>query len=203
MSDYRLLVAPAAVARAIKTLLERRIHPTFTGYLCVKRDAHRVGRDDGLRPDFTEFHDTFLAVPGGPAGRPYYRPFWDESRSSTKAWYQRNVAGTYSPASAARIPTFTSVIEITGKLYQLRPKHWELAREHMTFGGKVPVLPLALFLYRDYGLNFDLGAAPQRLIGVFLDEFGYAGEERQAEFEHLFSTDGFDGDPSEYFQEAS
>lgn len=187
------------VAEAIETLLGRRVHPNFPGYLCLKREAVRSGRTSGLTPSFLSFHDLFLRVEGGP--QPYCRPFWDESDASRgRMWYQGNVAGSYAPSSWRRIPALMSVATITDGRYALKEGHWELARRNLLFGSSLPVLSLVTFLYRDFSLTL---AEPLRLsdaVAVFREEFGYDGAGEQ-ECAHLFTETGIDTSASKHLME--
>ncbi len=190
-----------AAAGAVDALLTRQVHPTFVGYLCIKREAARQGHDDKLRPDFWEFHETFLRVPGGPENKPYCRPFWDELLGSKdRVWYHKNVAGTYAPSSAERIPRFMEVVDIDRGRYSLRTKHWERARQYLLFGRQLPVLPLALFLYRDFAFDFPDAARLALLVSVFREEFGYPLGAADAEFDHVYSTAGIDAELKQSFQ---
>jgi hypothetical protein len=142
----------AIVREAVGNLLTRRTHPAIAGYFALCERATAEGSTRGLRPNFKGFFDSYLAVEGGPPGRPYYRPFWHQGSSKVKAWYQSNVAGSFSPRSAARIPPFTACVEVdvdTGT-FSLRPGHQELALQHLAFAEPLAVLDLAVFLLREY-----------------------------------------------------
>jgi hypothetical protein len=197
----QLVVRPEAAAGAIDSLLTKQVHPTFAGYLCIKREAVRQGRHDKLRPDFFEFHETFLRVPGGPKNKPYCRPFWDATLfSKDRVWYHKNVAGTYAPSSAERIPSFMEVVEIDRGRYSLRAKHWERARHSLLFDRLLPVVPLALFLYRDFAFDFPAAPGLWPLVSVFREEFGYPAGAGDTEFDHVYSTDGVNEKLTETFQ---
>lgn len=196
----QLILRTTAVTSAIDQLLSQRVHPVFAGYLCLKRESARVRQTSRLQPNFWEFHDTFLRVPGGPEGKPYYRPFWNEALVRQKAWYQKNVAGTYAPGSASRIPAFTQVVSIERQRYSLRERHWELARQYLLGGRPLPVLPLATFLYRDFGFDLSEPVRVSDLVSIFRREFGYTEQSGDDEFDHLYSTGGMDSDPARHFE---
>lgn len=191
-----MVLRPQVVAKSIAELCAIQINPTFVGYLALKRIAARDGRTDSLRFDYKEFYKTFLATPGGPPGRPNFRPFWHQRatpRSSpVRFWTHDNPAGTFSAASIARVQRFLYVVAVEGEgedaRYSLRPQHWNLARQHLVYGTKVPVLPLAAWLYRDFAFDSALNDARNTLIRVFRDEFGYP-EGSEEEFTHLFDDD--------------
>ena len=71
----------------------------------------------------------------------------------------------------------------------LRDDHWELAREHLLNGNKVPLAALAGFLLRDFAFegydpapdNDDLGAA-------FVLMFAYTDGTGPAELDYLYDT---------------
>lgn len=89
-----------------------------------------------------------------------------------------------------------AVIDIQGSRkdarYSLRPRHWELARTHLLFGQQIPVIPLAAFLYRDYGVNTSDDPTAAHLTAIFRTEFGYSPESAASandEFDHLYTRD--------------
>jgi len=194
------------VESSLEHLLRQKLHPHFAAYLCLKRTAARDGRTTNLKPDFAEFFETFLRVPNGDERRPYIRPFWDEERSERKAWYQSNIAGSYSAASARRIQPFMKVVNITGAkraaTYSLRRDHPNLALHHLTFDRPVPVVSLSSFLYRDYSFQ-PVGSTigTPDVVRVFRDEFGYTGKKGGLEFQTLYQDDSGGGDSAELFEE--
>ena len=201
------VLQPDFVESSLEHLLRQKIHPHFAGYLCLKRTAARDGRTTALKPDFAEFFETFLRVPNGDVRRPYVRPFWDEEKSEVKAWYQRNIAGSYSAASARRIQPFMKVVDIKGAkrgaTYSLRRGHAGLALRFLAFGRPVPVVALSAFLYRDYAVEpaeATIGTAD--VVKVFRDEFGYATEKGSLEFQKLYQDDSGGGDSRDLFEES-
>lgn len=182
-----------AVRKAITTLSAARIHPTFSGYLGLLRTAALQRTMTGLQWDYKEFFETFLRVTGGPPDRPYLRPFWDEDSTEQKMWYQENVAGTYSPSTAPRIVAFSAVVGVTGKgragRYSLKARHWEQARTHLTNSNRVPVVPLAVFLFRDFSFEGP-EVKMSDVVSVFRSEFGFTDKHSpdwNTAYQHLFS----------------
>lgn len=185
MADYVLTIV--AVRNSIDRLLATKVHPLFAGYLSIRQEASRE-RSDTVQPNFVEFFNSYFALGGGP--RPYYRPFWNESQSDKKAWYQANVAGSLSPRSADRIPAFTSVVEIDiGRgTFRLPDDHWERASHSLLYDRKLPACSLAAYLYRNHAFESNGVPDPRLLIQAFRDDFGYSAED-DAEFNTLFSDD--------------
>jgi hypothetical protein len=164
------------VRECLRRLLAQRIHPNFAGYLCLKRTSHALGRLDDLSPDFQDFFNTFLAVPGGPF--PYYRPFWHQhSAEPMRAWVNQNVAGSYAPSSL-RPTGLLQVADIVGAgtaaRYSLKANHPDLALQHLLYKVRLPVLDLAAYLYRDYAVVSDPAPSVFDLVNIFAEEFGYA-----------------------------
>ncbi len=189
---------PNAVAESFWRLRERNIHPNFAGYLCLKRTAARDGTVTGLRPNFKEFFETFLRVPGGPEDRPYLKPF----PSDAKLWFNENVAGSFAPRSLRPASPLRQIIDIDeDRRYSLVDGHWELARALLASDNRIPALPLAVFLYRDYALLGD--DPPADIVRVFKEEFGYTDslESGEEEYQHLYHEDGDVAASTDWFEE--
>jgi hypothetical protein len=92
------------------------------------------------------------------------------------------------------------VISIAGKRYALRERHWELARTHLAFGRQVPVVPLALYLFRDFALTLPDRVGLTGVVEVFRQEFGYT-DENSVEYRHLFNEDGIGERVGDYLTE--
>jgi len=72
--------------------------------------------------------------------------------------------------------------------FSLKDMHWELARDNLLYGEQMLVIPLAAFLFRDFGFTTDGPAiAPFDLIDVFRRDFGYRTDSDDAEFEYIYS----------------
>lgn len=183
-------VRPELVAKSFRTLREHNAHPHFAGYLALKRTAARDGGTEDLRPNFKEFFDTFMQVHGGPADRPYLKPFPSDER----LWFNPNVAGSFAPSSVRNKSPLDRIVDVNGNgrnaRYSLVDQHWRLARSLLVSDNRVPALSLAVFLYRDYAILSDEPSTAD-VISVFREEFGYAesrgtGEE---EYRYLYSED--------------
>jgi hypothetical protein len=208
-----VVIREAAVEQAVASLASRRIHSHFAGYLALVRTAAREGTTRNLPNEIRTFFDTFLRVPNGTPDLPYLRPFWDQ-QSSLKFWQNDNIAGSYSPVSARRIRPFMEVVEVEGSgqngRYSLKDNHAALALRHLANGKRVPVMPLATFLYRDYAFEMDFdpssGKMPSiaKVVSVFQYEFGYAdeeGDEPHSDFDVLYEDESLAGDTSDLFEE--
>lgn len=182
----------------IGQLLERRTHPWFPAYLQLRRVAGQRGALDGLNPTWGDLGH-FLKTPGGPSNKPYLRPFWHQTTNADQAWLNPNLAGSYSPASLRGGQAQSSVIEIEDSGFVLKPQHWRLALTHLLYEEPMPVIPLCLFLYRDFGFTTNgPSLGPTDLIEAFRGDFGYEGGVDDNEFETLYApeiperTDWFD-----------
>jgi hypothetical protein len=202
------VVSRAAIDNAIDELVGRRIHEHFPGYLCMVWTAARSGRADELRPDFRGFHDYFLRVPGRDKF-PYLRPFQGARRrtgaGAHAVWYQANVAGSYAPSSIRGGGTLPKVISVAGSgstaRYALRPGHAKLALQHLAYGAQIPLVPLALYLYREFAFDEPSAAT---VAATFRYEFGYedrAGDKVGTDLEVLYTDDSDVGATSGLFEE--
>jgi 5-methylcytosine-specific restriction protein B len=187
------ILATEAVRKSIDVLLNRRIHPAWAAYLCLNREATLRGREGDLSPDFKAFFNHFLRVKGGPIGKPYYRPFWHQSKSHIKAWYQENVAGSFSPNSARRIQPLMDVVDLDGERFSLPSGHSEAALQYLLYNRAIPVVPLVAYLYREF--SFDLPDPPQvsRLVALFREEFGFVSTAGESAFNRLFEMTSIPG----------
>jgi hypothetical protein len=160
------------VREAVENLLNRKTHPAFAGYLALCEDATLHDSVTNLRPNFKAFFDNYLAVPGGPEGRPYYRPFWHQGSSRVKAWYQSNVAGSFSPRSALRISNLMRCIDVDDieGMFSLKSEHQALALEHLALGTPIEILDVAVYLLREYQFD-DPAVTTHDLIDEFANRF--------------------------------
>jgi len=202
------VVSRDAVEDAVQELWGRRIHEQLPGYLCLVWTAARTGRVESLRPDFKAFHDYFMRVPDR-AAMPYLRPFNSAKRRTAagkgRIWYQENVAGSYTPSSLRGGGTLPKVVEVTGEKatasYSLRNRHAALALEHFAYGVQIPIVPLALYLYREFAFDTPSTGA---VASVFRYEFGYqsaTGAENGDDFATLYSDDSEGETSTDLFEE--
>jgi len=168
--------------------------------LCLKRTSYRDGRTTKLHPDFKNFFDTFLGVPGAPKQKPYLRLFLDEKPSAANLWLNSNVAGSFAPSSLRE--TLLKVVKTAGRsTFSLRENHWKLARTHLAEDKRIPVVELAAVLYRDYAIESPSPTLRQ-LVRIFREEFGYqepTSGPGHKEFDHLFSDASQSNDGHDWF----
>lgn len=184
------------VQESIRALLARDTHQHFIGYLHVRRRAGTEGTNEGLAPQWSELAER-LRIDGGPPDRPNFRPFWTGQRKNFQEWMNPNLAGSFSPASQRSV--LGRVLKTDARTqFSLREHHWEAAREHLLLGVPMPVLPLAGFLFRDYGLVASTAPDAEALIALFRREYGY-GPDDDEEYRRLYdeSWRGSDGPWSE------
>lgn len=196
-----LVLSVEAVRASIDVLQdpERRIHPFFPAYLHLRQQAALQGTLTSIRPAWSDLGE-LLDVPGGPYGRPYFRPFWDQRREGGQEWLNPNLAGSYSPSSIRAVPR--KVIDVNDDgTFVLKESHWELARLHLAAGQQVPALALAGFFFRNDGFATNPATPPPTaddLVLEFRRTFGYTSAEDD-EFNHLFTTD-WPGTPPPWFE---
>ena len=196
----KLFVSPRSVRLARHNLLTARVHPQFTGYLCVCRAACQTGTTEGLKPDFKKFHDEFLIVAGAPESHPYLTPF-----PSTKfPFFNKNPAGSYAPSSLRDVAPFRRAVNIAGSgrhaSYSLVRNHPWQAKSSMLYGNPLPAASLAVFLYRNYELSLEAPKCVQ-ILRIFREEFGFRQEIHVEDviFNTLFQDDSTQFDETELF----
>lgn len=201
MGKYSVTVN--AVREAVIDLRKRKLHPNLAGYLCVKRDVRSSAAGQLVKPKFKGFFDEFLAVPAG--NGPYLVPFKETGSLDSSPWFNGNVAGSYAPSSLRDGGTFLKVCAVDRETSQfsLRENHAQLALSHLAASQKIPVMPLAVFLYRDFMFEAPTLPSTEQLIAAFRDEFGYRESvtNEANEFSLLFSGDRLAADP--LFEEVS
>lgn len=182
----------AAVKWAIQRLTQQRIQNFFPAYLHLRAVAIETGSAVDIPARWSSLIE-LLDVPGGPPGKPYYRPMLH--RAGTSPWLNSNLAGSYAPSSLRDQPR--RVVTSSGHLYSLREGHVELAREHLLYGEPVSAVALALFFYRNrgfYGPNLT-ATVPVRLLRSELQfEDPHSGD-----FDRLFTMEA-DTSPAEPFE---
>lgn len=174
------------VREAITVLLDRETHPFFIAYLHLRQQASRQGTLLGLQPDWSELSET-LYVPGGPPKKPHLRPFWSGKRDAGQEWLNENLAGSYAPSSL-RSTASSQVVDVDANhRFVLKDDHPAQALRYLLRGIRLPVVPLAAFLFRDRGV---LSEQPQDtdLVTVFRNEYGYRASD-DAEFATLYDAE--------------
>ncbi len=212
MTQY--FTKPEVVAECLSRVREHRLHPNFAGYLCLKRTSARDRMERDLRVDFKEFFDSFLSVPDAPPTRPYVMPFCDNAPSDANKWFNKNVAGSYAPSSIRADKPFAKVVKAESRIvktetreakksfYSLNERHWELAYTYLGFGKKIPIVPLSVFLYRDFAIE-TATPTTHDLVEIFRDEFGYtsaSSQQADTEFQYLYFDDSDSESHPEWFE---
>lgn len=175
-----------AVRWGVQRLLATPIHGFFIAYLELRRQG--VEQETAtVQPDWHRLDD-YLAVPGGPPGKPWFRPFWDQARNANQDWMRRHPAGSYNPTAIRPGTPGARVLGSSGgKHFTFPDDHWKLARQHLLHDKKLPVIPLALFLYRNYGfVSTGMSPHPTGLIDIFRTDFRYRPDAHDAEFAHMY-----------------
>lgn len=197
--DPRLVVLTKEAVRAsIDRLQGQRIHTFFAAYLHIRRQAALQERTEGIIPHIEDMA-TFLEMPGGPPGQPYFRPFWHRRRDARQEWINANLAGSYAPSSIRNVPL--KVVQVgPNSTYTLPANHWRNAREHLLYGEAVPVYALAGFYLRNYA--FTVSGEPEyvELSREFLRTFGYYWNPEEEEIESLFDP-GWTIGSGEWFED--
>lgn len=185
--DQPVFVLTRSIVRwGIEQLQSRKVHTFFPAYLEIRRTAVEAGSVTGIHPNWSNL-EQYFQIPGGPPGKPNFRPFWHGNRKEGQDWMNANIAGSYAPSSIRKVPL--NVVETDGSGYALKAGHAQLAREYLLYEQALPVLPLAAFYYRDFGFTTDGPSLPPRsLIDVFLKDFGFDSDIYWRDFEALFST---------------
>lgn len=194
MSDSHLettyVVATDRVIESIDVLLNHNAHPFFPAYMALRREAGNRSTAgelhiSSLRPDWTALGD-LLAVPGGPLGRPYLRPFWRGARENQQEWLNQNLAGSYSPSSLRRHQAQYLSVDSQGT-YSLNSDHPLRALDALLGGTPLPAVPVAAFFLRNFGLSEPVDSGEGDLVSAFANLFGYRPEDRE-EFNILYDT---------------
>lgn len=163
-----------AVRWAIDTLTSRPAHPFFIAYLHIRARGVEMGRMSQISPRWNDL-GRLLAVPGGPPGKPYYRPLLSgQVRDRSRYWMNENLAGSWAPSSLREGQPPLRVVDRAGQLFSLREDHASLARHHLLFDQPISVMALAAYLYRNYGFdNTDPPDQPHVLASSFTLGFGF------------------------------
>lgn len=178
-----------AVKASITALRKLKIHRFFPAYLHLHQQPRVQGTTTEITANWAGGLGPLIEIPGGPTGRPYYLPFWDQQNEAGQEWRAKNLAGSYSPSSLREVPKRVVTVDERGR-YGLRERHWELAREHLTFGEQLPAVILGGFFLRNYAFIYDGPPTHANLATEFLVFFGF--EPGSEESDHLFSSRGAD-----------
>jgi hypothetical protein len=176
------------VRRSIRDLRTFDSHRFFPAYLHLRQLAGRAGTLSSLNPDWRRFGD-YLRVPGA-LGTPYYSPFMPSSWSDERAWLNANLAGSWAGSSLRVEQPPRQVVDYDAgeRTFMLKDKHWELARAQLLNDKRVPLMPLTVFLYRNFSFEGDRQPRSEDLITTFRDDFAYKAPDDNAEFEYLYDA---------------
>lgn len=180
-----------AVIRSIGKLEASSIHEHFPGYLAILRGTKLEQGNPVRLSAIRDAYERYMRV--APIDDRFLSPFGMRGHARLRL-INPNLAGSYSPGTMrGESQPFTRVVEVTGRgqdgLYQPRPGHARLARQHLT-KHPVPAAAMAAFLYRDFGFDLeerDVG----RVVAIFREEFGFSENDpaAQASFDTLFRND--------------
>ena len=185
------VLTTAAVRDCIAMLRKQRVHPYFPAYLHLRQRAAAEGSLTDLHPEWKAELSPFLQIRDAPAKKPHFRPFTENAGGGDDEWLNPNLAGSYAPSSLR--PTPLQLVEIgpSHGSFSLRPKHWELAREHLLHGERLPLIALAGFMLRDFGFESDDGFPPanEDLELAFVETFGYNDASGATELDYLYDRE--------------
>lgn len=190
--NIRYVLTLDAVRRAITTLKPLTIHETFPAYLHLRRRAAVLRRFTDLAPDWkAEPHD-WLSVPGGPANKPYFRPFTSRGSKPDSFWLNDNLAGSYAPSSLRGL---RYLYVDSNDTYHL-PTHPDgspnaaVIRSEVLGGHAIPAWVVAAFLFRNRSFEAAPTSTPDwvDLLGVFEDYFQWTDDEHAELFEWAVPT---------------
>jgi len=186
-----MVIRKSVVAHSLKRLREQKTHTLFAGYLCLQRRVGELNRLEDLQPNFLLFFKEFFLVADHPLGTPFIKAFTEQKPSTRNLWLNRNVAGSYAPASLRPDQPFRKVVEISDRKYSLPTDHAHRALKHLAFGNQIQAADLAVVLYRDFAFTEEL-LSIHNLVQTFCYEFGYSREiedHPNADFDALYSTE--------------
>jgi hypothetical protein len=173
------------ITAGIKTLQGQRIHEHFPGYLHLRQRAMRAGSLSAIEADWNEVSD-LLRVDGGPSNKPHYRPFTSRNlRDPSGYWYQRNLPGSYAPASIRSDAPAAFMLDATRSGYELPVDHAQQALDKMLRGARVPAWAMAAFYLRDYGFTLDRPGTHDDLIDAFKKRYLF---DQDNDFDVLFDA---------------
>jgi hypothetical protein len=162
-----------AIRWAVDKLTSRRVHPFFIAYLQIRATGVETGNMSQIRPQWARL-GKYLEVPGGPPGKPYYRPFLDRVHDPTRYWMNQNLAGSWAPSSLREGQPPLEVVDRVGQGYSLKDNHARLAWHHLLFDDTLSVMALGVYLYRNHGFHAEgRESKPLDVIAAFASEFGF------------------------------
>jgi hypothetical protein len=181
-----------AVRRALNRLVATQSHEHLPGYLAILQAQNRNRGASAVPADIATFHERYLKIGGAPSESPYLRPF--KSRGRGAELMNRNVAGSYSPASLREKGKLQEVVKVVGDkqnaTYSLQPDHAMRALNQLLKGHKIPAASLAVFLLRDFGFSLEKPEFAS-VMKAFLEEFALTegGFREDGIYDVLFEDD--------------
>lgn len=184
--EHEWCLTEEAVREATAVLTSRPIHQQFVLYLQLRRAAVESRRFDRLPQDNDEIH-RWLSVPGGPPGKPHYRPFVNTRQPQPSAfWMNPNLAGSYAQSSlrpdaralfiggdgAFRLPTYEDGSPDPTPIF-----------DTLLDGHPVPAWAVAAFLFRNRSFSVEpRDARPEvdSLLEAFQNHFEWTTPEGDA-----------------------
>lgn len=207
MTTY--VLKPQTVRQAIEDLHSRKIHPHFPTYLGLVRFANRRDTKYDLNYPYADYLKENYVVKASSnqnmvvddKEKPFLTPF----TKNEPLWKGDNWDQQVSPRTAGRAAAnqgLHKVVDIDedAGTYTLLESHIEKAMDFLTFGERVPAIPVAVFLYRDDGFVVDGDEDRPTLDDleeIFRGEYGFDDDD---DFNTLFIP-GYDIEVSEPFQE--
>jgi hypothetical protein len=150
------LLTNEAVRWSIDLLGKRLIHPAFIYYLYLRKMAaqRRLSEASSSSAEV----QNLLVMPGGPEGRPYYRPLRERGNREGELlrtfWLQTNLAGSWSPASLKRLAPAAWLVNDANQ-YVIPDRHAALAKEKLLFGNPVSAIAMGGYFLRNDGFVLD------------------------------------------------
>jgi len=168
----------------------RTIPSFFLAYLHFRERAITQGSLTGIHWNWDMLRPS-LSLPGGPPGKPYYRPFLETARGSSN-WMNSNLSGSWAPRStrsgqpARRVILFRD--DSPRGEVELRENHVDLAFMHLLGGAPVPAFSWAIWWLRDYAFTATSAEEqPHLVVHAFREMFRFNEEGEAAnDFEMLF-----------------
>lgn len=177
-----------AVRWSIGLLGGQRIHPAFIYYLYLRKMS-AAGELSSASASSAEVQD-LVRMPGGPEGRPYYRPLRERGDRTGELlrsfWMQDNIAGSWAPSSLKRISPAAWLVDGENH-YVLPDGHAGLARRELLFENTVSALAMGCYFLRNDGFVLDGPAQPDDVLEGFRQKFRF-DDEHSGEFDLLFDV---------------
>jgi len=131
-----------------------------------------------------------LAMPGGPEGRPYYRPLRERGDRTGELlrsfWLQPNLAGSWSPRSLKRLVPASWLVNDQNQ-YVMPDDHPQLAKTNLLFNTNVSAIAMGSYFLRNDGFAIRGDPVSGDVIAGFRRKFLYHAD-HDDEFRLLFDS---------------